>query len=92
MHEARFKELIDDLKPQRQFEESLDWYYVARDQGKEFYPYALLGAEPKWGSGIRYEAYIKSDGLGLIIARGNQYYYYESKTPLLQWTDGRGSH
>ncbi|OUS75510.1 hypothetical protein B1748_16740 [Paenibacillus sp. MY03] len=90
LHEARFKELIDDLKPQRQFEESLDWYYEARDQGKEFYPYALLGAEPKRGSGIRYEAYIKSDGLGLIIARDNQYYYYESKSPLLQWTDGRG--
>lgn len=46
---------------------------------KERFPYVLLGALPRWGSGLDSVVYIQDDGRGLLITTPNQNYYYLSK-------------
>ncbi|WP_168119545.1 hypothetical protein [Paenibacillus sp. HB172176] len=51
---------------------------------KERFPYALLGVESRWGSGIEPSVYIQFDGKGLLIVRSDRSLYYTSEASLLE--------
>lgn len=78
-----FQSKLSSLRPE-EMNLSMDWFYESRDSGHERFPYALIGVEPRWGSGIHAEIFIQSDGKGLLVSRGDQYYYYVSEESLLE--------
>jgi len=66
---------------------TLEWHYESiREDGahyqQERFPYALVGAEARWGSGLHAAAYLEADGMGLLLATKDRYYYYRSETPM----------
>ncbi|MFD0671170.1 hypothetical protein [Cohnella sp. GCM10027633] len=68
---------------------TLDWYRESKLEGgtqyqQERFPYALLGAEARWGSALHASAYLEADGKGLLLATKDRYYYYRSEEPLLR--------
>ena len=67
---------------------TLEWHYESiREDGthyqQERFPYALVGAKARWGSGLHAAAYLEADGMGLLLATKERYYYYRSETPML---------
>lgn len=66
-----------------------DWYYGA-DLGadttntQEKFPYQLIGAIPKWGSGLISVVYIEEDGKGLLISTPTEQHYFRFKHSLIE--------
>ncbi|NIK71923.1 hypothetical protein [Paenibacillus sp. BK720] len=74
--------------------DTLEWHYESvREDGayyrQERFPYALLGAEARWGSGLHAVVYLEADGMGLLLATQDRYYYYRSEKPMLKWGGGQ---
>ncbi|MBO7744483.1 hypothetical protein I8J29_09770 [Paenibacillus sp. MWE-103] len=68
---------------------TLDWYRESKLEDstryqQERFPYALLGAVARWGSGLHASAYLEADGKGLLLATKDRYYYYRSEKPMLR--------
>lgn len=68
---------------------TLDWYHESKlEDGtqyqKERFPYSLLGAKARWGSGLHATVYLEDDGKGLLLATKDRYYYYRSEKPMLR--------
>ncbi|GLX69629.1 hypothetical protein [Paenibacillus glycanilyticus] len=68
---------------------TLDWYRESLlEDGTQYqqerFPYALVGAEARWGSGLHASAYLEADGKGLLLATKDRYYYYRSEEPMLR--------
>lgn len=68
---------------------TLDWYRESQlEDGSQYqqerFPYALLGAESRWGSGLHASIYLESDGKGLLLATKDRYYYYRSEKLMLR--------
>ncbi|MGE6489186.1 hypothetical protein [Paenisporosarcina sp. NPDC076898] len=65
------------------------WYHKA-DLGadstntQEKFPYQLIGAIPKWGSGLISVAYIEEDGKGLLISTPKEQHYFRFKHSLIE--------
>lgn len=53
-------------------------------QTTERFPYILLGASPKWGSGYESTIYIESDGKGMLISTEKGQYYFRSTDSILK--------
>lgn len=53
-------------------------------QTTERFPYLLLGASPKWGSGYESTIYIESDGKGMLISTEKVQYYFRSTDSILK--------
>jgi len=68
---------------------STDWYYganvgVAPTKIPEKFPYQLIGAIPKWGSGLTSVVYIEEDGKGLLISTPKEQRYFRLKDSLIE--------
>jgi len=68
---------------------SSDWYYGANMENdstdtQEKFPYQLIGAIPKWGSGLISVVYIEEDGKGLLISTLNEQRYFRLKDSLIE--------
>ncbi|MEK3883385.1 hypothetical protein [Paenibacillus sp. PL2-23] len=86
--EGLFREAMASYYP-ADIQSSLSWFYDSRQKSGEFYqherfPYALFGAEPKWGSGLHASIYLEIDGMGLLIESQGRYSYYRSEMPLME--------
>ncbi|NIK79119.1 membrane protein CcdC involved in cytochrome C biogenesis [Paenibacillus castaneae] len=88
-HKEQFMKQLKELKPTPI--ESDNWYRAIvlesespSNYRKEKFPYQLVGAMPKWGSGIATEIYIEEDSKGILITTANQQYYYRSTEPLIE--------
>ncbi|MBP0726944.1 hypothetical protein J5Y03_17435 [Bacillus sp. RG28] len=73
-----------------------EWYnqtYENRDTNKsiERFPYILMDAIPKKGSGIKSIIYVERDGKGLLISIPSKQYYFRSKESFLDFEKG-GTH
>ena len=68
---------------------STDWYYGANLENDstntlEKFPYQLIGAIPKWGSGLTSVVYIEEDGKGLLISTPKEQRYFRLKDSLIE--------
>jgi len=68
---------------------STDWYYGANLENdstntQEKFPYQLIGAIPKWGSGLISVIYIEEDGKGLLISTPKEQRYFRFKDSLIK--------
>ena len=68
---------------------SNDWYYEANleydsTNTEEKFPYQLIGAIPKWGSGLITVIYIEEDGKGLLISTLKEQRYFRLKDSLIE--------
>lgn len=57
------------------------WYeytFVQEKARYERFPYLLLDAKPKWGSGVRSTIYVEKDGKGLLIQTPSESLYFRS--------------
>ncbi|RIX48715.1 hypothetical protein D3P08_23755 [Paenibacillus nanensis] len=84
---SEFASLLDTLQI-GDMSDSADWYYQSKFEHEPYYqherfPYALVGAKPSWGSGLRAVVYIEMDGKGLLIAAADRSYYFRSEKPLI---------
>ncbi|MRG86205.1 hypothetical protein GH754_07685 [Salinibacillus xinjiangensis] len=65
-----------------------DWYYdLTRNDSKEVnerFPYQLVNATPKWGSGSQAIIYLEDDGKGLLILTPEKQRYFRSDQSLLE--------
>jgi hypothetical protein len=69
--------------------QSTDWYYGANvgvdpTNIPEKFPYQLIGAIPKWGSGLISVVYIEEDGKGLLISTPKEQRYFRFKDSLIE--------
>ena len=69
--------------------QSTDWYYGANletdsTNTQEKFPYQLIGAIPKWGSGLISVVYIEEDGKGLLISTPKEQRYFRFKDSLIE--------
>lgn len=79
------KRQIESMKKEKIFSEK--WYYdtyQVEPPHKERFPYLLVGAEPKWGSGIQTLIYIEQDGKGILIDSPQKQIYFRSKEAFLE--------
>ena len=70
---------IQTLKQSQLFNDS--WYEETFYQEKakyERFPYVLLDAKPKWGSGVRAAIFVEKDGKGLLIQTPSESLYFRS--------------
>ncbi|WP_040205318.1 hypothetical protein [Neobacillus jeddahensis] len=51
---------------------------------KERFPYQLIGASPKWGSGLNTIIYIEDDGKGILISTPKKQLYFRSEESILE--------
>lgn len=65
-------------------EEELEEEEEVAQQTFERFPYILLGASPKWGSGYESTIYIESDGKGMLISTEKEQYYFRSSESILK--------
>lgn len=68
---------------------SMDWYYAAdmgddSTQTQERFPYQLIGATPKWGSGLVSVVYIEEDGKGLLLSTAKEQLYFRFDDALIE--------
>ena len=68
---------------------STDWYNGANleydsTNTEEKFPYQLIGAIPKWGSGLISVVYIEDDGKGLLISTLKEQRYFRFKDSLIE--------
>jgi hypothetical protein len=87
---ARLEQSLKALELQPEYD-AMTWGYESRDAQTEWFPYALLGTEASWGSGISAEVYVQADGKGLLVAWNNRYLYYKAPSSLLSMESGGGS-
>lgn len=64
-------------------EEELDEEEPVPHQTTERFPYILLGASPKWGSGYESTIFIEADGKGMLISTEKGQYYFQSSDSIL---------
>ena len=69
--------------------QSTAWYYGANvgvdpTNIPEKFPYQLIGAIPKWGSGLISVVYIEEDGKGLLISTPKEQRYFRLKDSLIK--------
>lgn len=88
-HKEQFMKQLKELQPTPI--ESDNWYRAIvlesespSNYRKEKFPYQLVGAKPRWGSGIATEIYIEDDSKGILITTANQQYYYRSTESLIE--------
>ncbi|REK71275.1 hypothetical protein [Paenibacillus paeoniae] len=72
----------------QQSRDTLNWYYESAvengvNYGNERFPYAVVGAKSRWGSGYEASLYLEYDGKGLLIQTPERHYYFRSEEPLL---------
>jgi len=60
-------------------------YFSDNPKKKERFPYELISAEPKWGSGLSSVIYIEKDGKGILIETAKKQYYYQFKDSIIKW-------
>ncbi len=78
---------INDLKKEKI--EGLQWYsdtvigFDPNDRSERF-PYQLIGANPRWGSGLHTIIFIEEDGKGLLITTADQQLYFRADQSLLE--------
>ncbi|MBT2641316.1 hypothetical protein J7I80_03615 [Bacillus sp. ISL-41] len=66
------------------------WYQTAFESGierpkqEERFPYQLLGAEAKWGSGIQAIIFIERDGKGILVSTGQKQVYFRAEKTFLK--------
>ncbi|EOR20902.1 hypothetical protein A499_24534 [Niallia nealsonii AAU1] len=65
-------------------EEELDDEEYASYQTTERFPYILLGATSKWGSGYESTIYIETDGKGMIISTEKSQCYFRTSKSILR--------
>ncbi|MGG0720506.1 hypothetical protein ABE096_23440 [Robertmurraya massiliosenegalensis] len=64
------------------------WYeetYMNADlnEGKERFPYQVIGVSSKWGSGLQPSIYLEEDGKGILILTSSDQYYFRSEDSML---------
>lgn len=61
-------------------------YIHDENEGKkdEMFPYQLTGVKPKQGSGISSMIFIERDGKGILIANGQEQFYFRLDLPILK--------
>ena len=84
----RFDDLLGELQ-HGDLSSNADWYMQSKHEHEPYYqqerfPYALLGAESSWGSGLQAAVYVRDDGKGLLIVASDRTYYYLSEQPLIR--------
>jgi hypothetical protein len=65
-------------------EEELEEDEQAPYQTTERFPYILLGASPKWGSGYESTIYIEKDGKGMLISTEKGQFYFQSSKSIIE--------
>lgn len=88
--------LVDQLPAMKQEKvESAIWYEEMYDQSdgdrnkNERFPYQLLGASPKWGSGMKPVIYVEGDGKGVLITSSHGQIYYRFNDSIIKEGVGR---
>lgn len=49
----------------------------------ERFPYQFIGTKPKWGSGLRTNIFIESDGKGILVSTQDKQLYFRSEQSIL---------
>lgn len=67
---------------------SVEWYEEGENweepkRRNERFPYLLIDAEPKWGSGADSRIYIERDGKGILISTSQKQYYFRAEQSVL---------
>ncbi len=66
---------------------SAEWHYdtamVEPKERQEKFPYILLDAQPKWGSGYKPIIYIEQDGRGILITAEEKQFYFRTSQGIL---------
>lgn len=80
-------EQIHVLKEDKFYSE--EWYektYMIDEPNKrsERFPYQLIGAKSKWGSGLETMIYVEDDGKGILISTPKYQLYFRSDISLLE--------
>lgn len=76
-NKAKFLKQVNTLKEEQVL--SQQWYQDTDSKMKiERFPYQLVGASPKFGSGLITIIYIENDGKGLLISTAKKQYYFHS--------------
>ncbi|TQR20544.1 hypothetical protein [Psychrobacillus vulpis] len=77
---------IHSLKQKEFFSD--EWYNetysTESNKRKERFPYMLMNASPKWGSGLSTTVYLESDGKGVLVLTPNKQLYFHSEHSLLE--------
>lgn len=73
---------------------SIDWYNetieaLTDDVKEERFPFALIGTEPKWGSGVSSYIFIERDGKGILISTPKEQLYFRTAKPIISFEEGR---
>lgn len=66
------------------------WYedtFVQEKARYERFPYLLMDAKPKWGSGVRSTIYVEEDGKGLLIQTPTEHLYFRSTQSFIEGGD-----
>ncbi len=87
LNNKKLEENLHSLKENKFYSD--EWYektYMSDEANKrdEWYPYHLIGAKSKWGSGLETMIYIEDDGKGILISTPKYQLYFRSETTLLE--------
>lgn len=82
LNKEKLLEQLHTMKQERVYSE--EWYretYMSDESAKinERFPYQLIGASAKWGSGIHSVIYLEEDGKGILISTSKKQYYFRSE-------------
>jgi hypothetical protein len=88
--------LVDQLSSMKQEKVESDVWYEQmyhKSDGKrnknERFPYQLLGASPRWGSGMKPVIYVEGDGKGVLITSSHGQTYYRFNDSIIKEGVGR---
>lgn len=84
LNEEVFESQLHKFRP-----ESIDsprWYndIVLQEPREERFPYQLIGASPKWGSGLDSIIYIEEDGKGLLLRSSQGQLYFRNDMSVIR--------
>jgi hypothetical protein len=88
LNRERLVEQIPAMKQEKIYSEV--WYGEMYDSsnGKrnrnERFPYQLLGASTKWGSGLDPLIYVEEDGKGILFTTSRNQFYYQFKDSIIE--------
>ena len=87
LNNKKLEEYLHSLRENKFYSE--EWYektYMSDEPNKrdERFPYQLIGAKSKWGSGLETMIYAEDDGKGILISTPKYQLYFRTDISLLE--------
>nr|WP_232337016.1 hypothetical protein [Lysinibacillus timonensis] len=90
INKERLQEQLPSLKQTKIY--SYEWYmdtHMSTDSynKNERFPYQLVDATSKWGSGVHSIIFIEDDGKGILITTADRQLYFRSENSIIEGMD-----